>query len=82
MMRIFRPMPTSLKRKRSVAEPSGWQRSRAGARNHEVLIDLASRDADCSKQIAVRCPQWNSACEGDKSAICVFGAMRLRVGLA
>jgi hypothetical protein len=41
VMRIFRPMASSFKCKRSVAEPSGWQRGRAGGRNREVLFDLA-----------------------------------------
>jgi hypothetical protein len=75
-------MAFSFKCKRSDAEPSGSQRSRAGARDNEVLFDLASRDADCSEQIAVRRPQWNPAREGDKSAIRVFEAVRLGVGLA
>ena len=82
VMRIFRPMASSFKCKRSDAERSGWQRSRAGGRNNEVLLDLASRDADRSQQIAVRRPQWNSAREGDKSAVRMFEAMRLGVGLA
>jgi hypothetical protein len=62
--------------------PSGWQRSRAGGRDYEVLFDLASRDADRSQQITVRRPQWNSAREGDKAAVRMFKAVRLGAGLA
>src|SRR6202034_1787788 len=79
--RIFLRIASSLMQ-RSGAEPIRLAARLRRPSQPRSLVRPGPRDADRSEQIAVDCPQRNSAREGYKSAIRVFETVRLGVRLA